>query len=206
MKKILFYFMLSCAIAINTGCPKPCIDATYSFAIQSKITPDLDSVNIGDTIYLISSTPTTMKDIGSSIEVDYSKATIGNTLSIGELIIGNKLPRDAVFDFDYVSVKGRVYNERSIPSPDGVQQLSYEEINGRYELKIGIIPKKKGVYGFGIGNGYSTGRNKKNVCEKASFDISFNNTNQHFYLYQEFNPMHQMTDYESKHGYFFKVR
>lgn len=205
MKKILLYCLLAFVILINTGCPKPCIEAEYSFAIQSQITPDMDSVSIGDTIYLISSTPTTMKELSTGMEVDYSGATIGSNLSIAEALNGTNVPRDAVFDFDYVSIKGGVYNDRNIPRPDGVQQLKYEEINGRYELKIGIIPKKRGLYAFGVGNGFSTGRNKKNVCEKASFSISLNNTDQHLYLYREIDPSHQFTDFESKRIYYFKV-
>lgn len=206
MKKILFHSLLAFIIVINTGCPKPCVEAVYSFAIQSQITPDSDSINVGDTIYLISSIPTTMKDLGTGIEVDYSRATIGSNLSIAEALGGTNIPRDAVFDFDYVSIKGKIYNDRNIPSPDGVQQLNYEEINGRYELKIGIIPKKRGLYAFGVGNGFSTGRNKKNVCEKASFSISVSNTSQHLYLYQEIDSSHQFTDYELRRVYYFKVK
>jgi hypothetical protein len=79
-------------------------------------------------------------------------------------------------------LNGTIYDDRSIPSPDRVQQLTYQEFNGNYDLKIAIIPKVKGNYVFGLGDGLSNGRHKTSKCEKASFSISFDNTNQHFYL------------------------
>src|SRR3982751_2966330 len=100
-----------------------------------------------------------MKDMVTETEVDYSGAdNFGSTLSIGKLVAGNVIPVDAVFDFDYISLKGRVYNDRNIPSPNGFQQLSYQEISGNYELNVGLIAKQKGIYALGIGDGLSLGR------------------------------------------------
>jgi hypothetical protein len=43
-------------------------------------------------------------------------------------------------------------------------------------------------------------------CEKASFSISLNSTNQHFYIYQNIESGHLVTDYEQKHAYYFVVK
>ncbi len=56
MKKLFIITTLTYVIVINIGCPtKSCIEANYSFAVQSQIIPDRDSISSGDTIYLISS-------------------------------------------------------------------------------------------------------------------------------------------------------
>ena len=206
--KNLFAFMPLFILAILiSGCPKPCTEANYIFAVNSQIIPDLDSVRIGDTIYLTSTFPSSLKDqIGGAI-VDYSHAkNLNSTLGIGEFVNGEKIPNNAVFNFDYVSIKGRVYNDKNIPNPDGTQQLIYQEINGNYELKIGLIPKIKGIYGLGIGDGVSTGRSNAKSCERATFSISLNSTNQHFDIYKNIDSLHQVSDYEQKHAYYFIVK
>lgn len=121
-------FFILCVI-INTECRyESCAEANYSFAIQSQLLPDKDSINIGDTLFLISSTPKKMKDIKSGTTIDYTNSiNFGSVLSIGELIKDSTIPRGAVFDFDYLSIKGRVYNDVSIPSPNTVQQITYGE-------------------------------------------------------------------------------
>ena len=178
----------------------------YSFNVTSLITPDLDSMHVGDTIYLVSIFSTKLIDQSSGQMIDYSNSTvIGSTLAVSSLPIGDTIAKDAVFDFDYVSVNGRIYNDRSIPRPDGIQQLNYAELNGNYVLKVGLIPKKQGDYVLGIGNGLSNGINKNKNCEKASFNISVTNTNQHFYLLTKWNPDIIINEFGKNHGYVFKV-
>ena len=206
MKKIFVFVGLIYVFFINSGCPKPCIEANYSFAVNSQIKPDVDSVHIGDTIFLISSFSNKLTDQSTGKIVDYSNATdIGSALSVFKLIKGDTIATDAVFDFSYISVNGRVDNNRSIPRPDGIQQLTYQEVNEKYILKIGLIPKQKGVYGLGLHNGLSNGRKNSSSCEKAGFDISYNNTNQHFYLLTEWKPDNVINDFGKAHGYYFKV-
>ncbi len=145
--------LLAIAI-INSGCPKPCVDANLSFSVNSQITPDYDSVHVGDTMYVVSSFSTKLVDQSSGQMIDYSNSTgIGSTLAVSNLPLGDTIGKDAVFDFDYVSVNGRIYNDRSITRPDGVQQIVYGEANGMYVLKVGLIPKMKGNYILGVSNG-----------------------------------------------------
>ena len=191
---------------INSGCPKACIEANYFFAVNAQITPDLDSVKVGDTIFLTSSFSNKLTDVSTGNMVDYSNATgIGSSLSVFKLIKGDTIATDALFDFNYISINGRVNNNRSIPRPDGVQQLTYQELNENYVLKIGLIPKHKGIYGLGLQNGTSIGRKNSRSCEKAAFDISYTNTNQHFYLLTEWKPDNILNDFGEKRGYAFKV-
>lgn len=207
--KILFIIILFIFyIVINAGCGyESCAEANYSFAIHSQVFPEKDSINIGDTLFLISSTPKSMMDIKSRTTIDYTNSiNFGTVLSIGELIKDSTVPRGAVFDFDYLSIKGRIYNDVSIPSPNTVQQLTYGESDTQYELKIAIIPKRKGVYAMGVGDGLSSGRHGgSGVCQKASLGISLINPQQHTYFYQLWRPGYTLTNTELKHLYCFKV-
>ena len=206
MKNVLIVVGLLAFAIINSGCPKPCIEANLSFNVNSQITPDHDSVHVGDTIYLVSSFSTTLIEQSSGQMINYSNSTgIGSTLNVSSLPLGDTIAKDAVFDFDYENVRGRIYNDRSIPRPDGVQQIAYEEANGMYVLKVGLIPKKKGNYILGVGNGLSNGRKKNNNCEKASFNIMLDSTDQHFYLVQKWIPGIIFNDYGKMRVYYFKV-
>lgn len=206
MKKVFIIFCSGVILLINSGCPKPCIETNYSFNAKVHIVPDSDSVNVGDSIYIMSSFPTELTDQNTSLKIDYSGATsIGITLAVSQLIPDSSLATDAVANFEYFSKSGKIYNDRNIPSPNGVQQLTYEETNGSYELKIGLIPKKRGVYVLGIGNGLSVGRKNNRRCEKASFYTNLENTTQHFYLLYNWDPNAQFYGDGRNRVYYFKV-
>lgn len=206
MKNLIAGITLLIVIIVLSGCPKPCIEANYSFAVNSQIIPDSDSIKLGDTIFLYSSFPTTLKDQSTGQVINYNNSTgLGSTLGLVELVDGTYPGIDAVNDFDYISIFGMVYNDKSIPSPNKFQQLKYEQINGNYELKIGIIPKKSGTYYLGLGDGLSNGRSKNKSCEKASFNTTFKKTNQHLNYFSEWSSNATLSAYEQSHAYFFKV-
>lgn len=206
MKNLIVSITLLIVIIVLSGCPKPCIKSNYSFAVNSQIIPDLDSIKVGDTIFLFSSFPTTLTDQITGQVINYNNSTgLGSTLGLVELVKGAFPGIDAVNDFDYISINGMVYNDRSIPSPNKFQQLKYQQIDSNYELKIGIIPKKNGTYYLGLGDGLSNGRNKNKDCEKAGFNITFNRTNQHLNFFSEWVSNTTLSTYEQLHAYFFKV-
>ncbi len=207
MQKFIFIlFLLSCSILFESCPGSGCIDAQYSFNATSQLIPDYDSIRTGDTIFLTSFIPQILKDQTTGVSVNYSNSkAIGSDLGVTRLENSNSIPIDAVSDFDYFSVIGTIYNNENVPSPNGVQQLTYEEINGHYELKIGIIAKTKGIYYFGIGNGYSNGRNDGHSCEKATFNIAMANTSQHVYYFINWNPNQTLDDVILQHLYCFKV-
>lgn len=206
MKNTIFCIGLFIIAIINSGCPKPCIEANYSFAVNSQISPDLDSVHLGDTIYLISSFPTKLTDQTTGTIIDYNNSNnIGSTLGVVKLIDGIYPGQDAVNDFNFISVIGVVYNDNSIPSPTKFQQLKFQQVNDMYEIKIGIIPQKTGIYYLGIGDGLSNGLNKSSSCEKASFSITLNNTDQHLQYFLDWSPTATLGDYEKPRAYFLKV-
>lgn len=206
MKNLMAYIGLMLVITINSGCPKPCVEANYSFAVNSQITPDIDSVHVGDSIFLNSSFTVKLTDQITGMVVDYSNSSdIGSTLGIVKLIDGIYPGIDAVDEFNYSSIIGDIFNDNSIPSPNKVQQLKYKEVNDHYQIKIAIIPKQKGIYYFGIGNGLSNGRGNSKTCEKAGFIITFTNTNQHFNYFNDWNASGTLSPIEKPRAYFIKV-
>ncbi|MCP2045348.1 hypothetical protein [Pontibacter sp. HSC-36F09] len=190
MKTRLLYMLSFVAALTLTGCPDPpCFnpDPSYTFAITTHFTPKQDSIQVGDTLYLVSEFPSTMVPVGGQEPVDYSNSTgIHSLVNIRELISGTNKIVGVVSNFDYFSVDGRIYNSKEIPSPERVQQLLYAEKAGEYVLKVGLIPKKKGIYSLVIGYGISNGKTAGDKCTRAAFDITVTNTDPHMYYLEPF--------------------
>ena len=154
MKNTIPVFALLILGMILAGCPKPCIEANYSFAATIQISPDDSIIHRGDTLWLNSLFPTSLNNLSTGELIDYSNATdIESTLSIAKLVNGNIIPQGSVYNFNYVSEIGQIYNATDIPSPQTVQQLRFQQVAANYQLKIGIIAKDTGVFALGIGNG-----------------------------------------------------
>lgn len=206
MKTLSINLLFTLVALTMTGCPEPlCLNPnpTYSFNVPAHFTPEQDSIRVGDTLYLVSEFPSTMIPVGGQEAVVYTNSTgISNTLGVLELT-PNKNTLDAVYSFDYFNVDGMIYNSKEIPTPDRVQQLQYKEVGEKYILKIGIIPKKSGVFSLIIGSGLSNGRNTGDKCTKATFATVLKNTNYHQYLYESWwgEPVSPEPDYR----YLFKV-
>jgi hypothetical protein len=109
-------------ILFNTGCPKSFVEANYSFAVNSQLSPDLDSAHVGDSIFLNSTFAVKLEDQITGAIVDYSNVTdIGSTLGVVNLNDGIYSPADAVDNFDYAGIIGEVFNDKSVPSPNKFQ-------------------------------------------------------------------------------------
>lgn len=202
-KKLFTVTILLIIILINSGCPKPCNEASLSFNITCSMVPDKDSVHIGDTVFITSSFSTMLVDQLSGQTINYNYGTdIGSTLSIGQLIKSDSVPVGAVNKFKYYKIFGSLYTANT-PNPETVQQLTIQRVNDLYQLKIGIIPQDTGVYALGVGDGLSS--NGKNDCGKAAFSITFSNIAQHIYYYQNWRPDINLNAYGKSRLYCFKV-
>lgn len=188
-----------------SGCPSPCVEAAYNFRVRGTFMPEQDSIEVGDTLFFVYSFPKTLQDVNTRQVIDYQGASnIGFTLRVTEFIEGQTLAKGAVGDFNYINLLGKVYNEKSIPSPETVQQLSLIESTDTYDLKIAMIPKKKGIYGLGIGDGISAGRKNGGNCEKATFLTRITNGDNHIHYLEEFFKR-PASDTENEKVYCFKV-
>ena len=200
-KKILKYCLFSFIIflALNFQCKKRfgCADTVYNFEIGVRAVPDLDSVNVGDTIWFEINSATQLKDVNGQL-IDYSNAeNLGTGISFyaldnqeGQFII------KATSKFDYLLVAGT-----QLRMTDDIIEYRFIEENGAYKFKLGISPKMKGIYGIIFSNAANVYR-KSDACTKAAFTINFTQTDPHYYL----NPNFQGGPTPVGGDYYFKIK
>ena len=198
--------IINMAIFFINCTPKfDCANTNYSFATNIKAYPDLDSIKVNDTIWLEYNTPTQLTDIVTNKIIDYSQAgNLGIGISYLELIGGNfndpgAIPAANFFD-NILVIGTSVQNSQT----DQVREFLFTETSGAYQFKMGIVPKKKGLFSIGIGDAANVYR-KNDACTKAFFSITFKDTNQHLYLYEQSRPGYTPSEYEQTHVYCFKV-
>lgn len=192
--------------SISSSCNKlGCANTVYSFRIAAQAYPDQDSIPIGDTVWLDISSPTSLTDLSSNKTVDYSGAeNLANALSFDVFTggsVSNPGTAYAASNFRYFLKMGTPVNNSFV---ERIREYLFSESNGMFRFQLAIIPIVKGTYFLGISDGVNVYR-QSDKCTKANFEISFQNTNQHLYLYQNNRPGYVINDYEKKHGYCFKV-
>ncbi len=157
-----------------------CATTKYSFELPVKAYPDRDSISIGDTIWFEVNAPTRLKDINTNQMVDYSgTANLGSALSFSALSADNEFTINSVERFNYVLING-LELRHSYNNGLG-NEYQFIENNSSYIFQLGIIAKEKGKYRIVFSNSNNTYRNS-DKCTKASFNINFKNTNQHYTL------------------------
>jgi hypothetical protein len=201
LKYVIFSFSIA-TILSSIGCGKNCKDAKYSFSMDETFSPEKDTITVGDTLWVTSSHSTTFQDLIRNAEVDFSNSQIGSNIGILNFPDTSQTVLGAVNDFTIIKVYGNEVGNDNIPTEN--RGFFYEEISGNYILKLGFIANQKGVFTISLGNSISTVK-RKGGCEKADIEIDNANTNNHLYYYQNFRPGYQISDYERKHMYCFKV-
>jgi hypothetical protein len=206
------YFLILLIIAFSctsSTCNKriTCNQTIFSFKTNIRAFPDSDSILINDTIWLDFSCPTQLYDEISAGTVDYSgAANFGTAIGVFEFTggsISNPGGIGAVNSFDYKLVNGIFLPDYHLPNEN--IDYRFAEIGNEYRFKLGFIPKRKGIFAVSPGNA-SNVYTRKNKCDKAGFSITFANTNQHLYFYEQNRPGYTPSEYEKTHMYCFKVR
>ncbi len=199
---ILFIFW----VTTQASCNKNCVETTYSFQIGVKATPNFDSININDTIWLEVNEPTNLKELSTSNTVDYSNAgNLGSAISFLEFVggsISNPGVVGSVNGFNYSLITG---TEISHFLPAQTKEFNFDESQGRYKFKLGVIAKRKGIFSISISNAANVYR-KNDKCTKASFSIPFKETNNHIYFLQQNRPGYTPSGLELTNMYCFKVK
>ncbi len=203
-----FIVVIIYILSVYASCNKhgDCITKTYSFATGIKTYPDTDSLNINDTIWLDFSSPTRLVDLGTSNMIDYSQASLSMSIDFLEFTggsVSNPGVIPAVNAFDYKIIYGTFIPDNL--SADKNKDYKVLEISGEYKFKLGIIPKRTGIFSFIPIDANNVFRNN-DPCTKAGFSISFANTNQHLYFYLQNRPGYVPSQYEQTHMYCFKVK
>ena len=207
LRKIILVFIAYLLVYASCKRKINCNVIIYSFETNIESFPDLDSINIGDTIWIQLSCPTHLRDAISGNTIDYSGAeNFGTDINFFEFTGGSFSDPGvtaAVSAFDYKLIYGVFIPDSHLPGQN--RDYEFDEVGDKYLFKLGIIPKRKGVFSFSPGNATNV-YTKKNKCDKASFLITFANTNQHLYFYEQNRPGYTPSEYERTHMYCFKVK
>ena len=168
-----------------TGCDPP-EGPSYAFSVTASLSPSRDTVSIGDTLYLTSSFPTKLTDNRTGKIVDYSNSVdLSSSIGFADFTkFGTTTDSTTTKYMHYVKLEGDVYNDKTMPLYWNGNRVRYEENDGYYKLKIGMIPQKKGMYIFSIGDPFSNGQ-AGHSGRSASFTISLVNTEQHLHYYED---------------------
>jgi hypothetical protein len=186
-------------VTIFATCKKNCTENIYSFDMKLKAYPNLDSVNINDTIWVEIDEGTTLFDKISNTQKNFSGAgNLGTAIGFQEIIGTVPQIKNVANDFNYKLINGVLLNN---PYTELIREYQFIEINSRYLFKLGIIPKRQGIFRFIIGDAANV-YSKTNNCSKASFSFNFVNTNQHYYL----NPNFPGGPVPPGGDYYFKVK
>lgn len=184
-----------------------CNEIIYSFSTHIRAYPDLDSININDTIWLEFSSPVQLNDINSGMSINYSGAeNLGTSINFFEFTggsVSNPGAIAAVNAFEFKLVNGVFVPDNHLPEQN--RDYRFVEIGNEYKFKLGIIPKRNGIFTFSPGDAANVYRQNDN-CTKAGFSITFANTNQHLYFYEQNRPGYTPSQYERTHMYCFKVK
>jgi hypothetical protein len=201
---VLFIYLTT----ISSTCKKriDCSQKNYSFAPVTKAYQDIDSINVNDTIWIELDESTTFRDVQSGLYVDYSNAVnLGFGLTFDKFIggsISNPGTTPAVSGFSTMLFQG---TELTSLQPDRIKSFNFLEESGRYKFKIAVVARTTGIFAIAISNAANVYR-RNDGCTKAGFQITFSNTNQHLYFYEQNRPGYTPSVYEQTHMYCFKVK
>lgn len=204
--KLSYFALAICSTILLNGCGKKfCANTTFNFRGSVKAYPDKDSIHINDTIWIELNTPTKLKDLTTGQMIDYSGAgNLGTAVTFYRLnggTISDPGVIPAANDFNIVIKEGSLVNN---PQLERVREFLFIEENNLYKFKIGVLPKKRGLYSLGVSNAANVYRNS-DECTKASFEMPFENTNQHLYLLEQSIPGQVVDGLQATNGYYFKV-
>lgn len=167
-------------VTVFATCRKDCSRTDYSFEIAAKAYPDLDSIQVGDTVWVEINQPVSLKDLNTNTSISYSGAVnLGTNIGLQEILGTTPQIINAATDFSFRIIYGTEVNSAN---SDLFKEYVFTESNNMFLFKLCIIPKRTGVFRINLGNAANVYR-ANDKCSKASFVFNFKNTNQHFYLY-----------------------
>lgn len=172
----------------------------YSFSMNSRVFPDLDSININDTLWLEIRGPVLMRDNVSGQMINYSQAeNLGTVVRLIELQ-GSSNFKGAFNDFNLIIAHGSV----GLLTSDlgSMKEFLFDENNYEYIFQLGVVPIRTGIFRIGFENAANVYRRNEG-CAKSGFSFSIKNTNCHaYYNNQNFG----ITNTDSTRLYCFKVK
>lgn len=173
--------ILICIISYGFQCNKRigCGGTVHNFEFQIKAYPNLESIKLGDTLWFEINNSTTIVDISSGREIDWSNASNLTTVLYFHMLSGlNEFSIDAANRFNVILINGKVVGNNVSNSR---KEIKFDETDNQYKLLVGISPNEKGTFRLAFSNAANVYR-KDDKCSKSNFILNFKETNQHYYL------------------------
>jgi hypothetical protein len=192
-------------VLMNLTCNYECIDNAFLFTTEFKVIPAKDSLHVGDTLWIESSTLTKMIDMPSNSEVLFDGAKeLGSTFRVGELLGPNNM-KDAVDKFNYIVYKGNLYTDGKVV-PNRLKLFTYVEDNGTYKLSFAIICETAGLYALTLSDAINIYSPRHGSCGRATVHFKFNNNDKHIkYLQDTYYKGYVIPDAVVESSYCFRV-
>ena len=204
MIKNLLYAFIVFYSGLLESCGKNCTEATYNFDMTERFYPEQDSLRTGDTLWVVSSHSSIIKDKASGMEGDFSGSDLGLNIGLLNFTDSTTITSSdpgAFNAFTTFIIIGSEIGGDNLPNQN--KGVHFEKRQDSFVLKVAFIPKVKGIYGISLGDAGTTRRN--HGCELAIGSVTNTNAENHLYYYQRLFPNNEINSYESTHLYLFKV-
>lgn len=140
------------------------------------ITPDSDSIRVGDTLWLRSVIPTQLierSSTGDSSKIDFNGATnVVTDFHIMVPVVADSII-DGIDSFKYFTIHGSVKVNPS--APHAAKTVYYVDNGDSYQFSMGLIAEKKGIYVLSYIDIYQA----EKKCVFASIEVLMNNKDNH---------------------------
>ena len=175
------FSILLCIIVVISGCDKPCNEPDYDFSVFESFSPERDSMNIGDTLYLNCEIPKMEKDNNTGQVINFSNlGNLSDHLLITDISKFFAPKREAADSFSYINIYGKIYSDNN-----GAKQLQFMETDSSYRLKLGLILLKAGLYVFTIPDATGVYRNGHLKCGVGNYAVLNTNVDKQLYLFED---------------------
>jgi hypothetical protein len=208
MKRFLGLFLLFVGVQSSTCHKQPC-ETTYHFEIPFSIT-ERDSFRIGDTIWLSSQISDNLVDKTTNQSIDVSKFDF--QIRCGMYRMDTTQFDEAEKYFEFINKTGKM--EMTIASTIDTKLVYQKETNSSSRVvKIGMIPKKIGIFKISFANLTDDITNVKltqsNCIESLKFLYTMNEGREFNYYLLKNNllPFPILTEeaYKKEGNYVFKI-
>jgi hypothetical protein len=192
-------------LIIVSSCHKPCMPRQFTLNGGTvSISPDKDSIHVGDTLWFICSVPANLKyyvsNISDSGSYNITGATNFRTDFHLTTPVGVGLQDDAIDSFSFILGQGSAQPEPL--APGSAKTISFALNSDKYIVSFGMVAKKKGIYVLIILDIYQAMID----CDKLSVTILMNNIDEHLHYLQDIYFGGQPIDaLDATHSYCFKV-
>lgn len=140
---ILFFILLS---TISSCLSKKKCKISYRFQVPFSLTPQLDTFQIGDTIWVSCDFPKEVLDLNSSEYYDLENFNLRSELLLSN--IGVEPFQDANLEFSIFEEKGNLELNQFVGTT--TFSINYLLEENRFKARFGIIPQSDGFFYFGM--------------------------------------------------------